>query len=119
MCSSGDDEEFSKTETLEFNGEAERLMRTLVEAARALCYGDNVPAHLWEQVVHCNLTSREGLEGKIPWEIFTKRPKQSLPNFYFGELVTCYVDEKRRQTMAARLVELLGKIQLPSQEARY
>ena len=39
-------QEFSTTETPQLNGEAERLMRTLVEGARALCYGGNVPTAL-------------------------------------------------------------------------
>ena len=64
MCAqAGIIEEFSTTETPQLNGEAERLMRTLVEAARSLCYGGNVPAHLWEQAIHYwvyvhNLTPR-------------------------------------------------------------
>ena len=99
----------------QLNGEAERLMRTLVEAARTLCCGGKPPASLWEQAmryyvyVH-NLTPREVLEGKTPWGVFTKRPKQPMPKFYFGELVTCSVDDKQRQTTAAKRVDPLGKI---------
>ena len=33
--------------------------------------------------------------------------------------MTCYVDEERRQTKAAKQVDPLGKMQLPSREARY
>ena len=33
--------------------------------------------------------------------------------------MTCYVNEKRRQTKGAKQVDLLGKMQLPSREARY
>ena len=39
-------QEFSTMETPQLNGEVERLMRTLVEAARALCYGGNPIADL-------------------------------------------------------------------------
>ena len=125
MCDqAGIIQDFSTTETPQLNGETERLMRTLVEAARALCYGGNVPAHLWEHATHYyvyvhNLTPRVVLEDKTPREVFTKRPSPSLPKFYFGERVTCYVDEKRRQTKAAKQVDPLGKMQLPSREARY
>ena len=106
------------------NGEAERLLRTLVEVTRASCYGGNVPAHLWEHAMHYNvyvhnLTAREVLDGKTPWEVFTKQPSPSLPKFYFGERVTCYVDEKRRKTKAGKQIDPLGKMQLPSREARY
>ena len=53
MCAqAGIIREFSTTETPQLNGEAERLMRTLVEAARALCYGGNLPADLWEHAMH-------------------------------------------------------------------
>ena len=44
-------QESSMTETPQLNGEVERLMRTLVETARTLCHGGNVPAHLWEQAL--------------------------------------------------------------------
>ena len=45
MCAqAGIIQEFFTTEMPQLNGEAERLMRTLVEAARALCYGGNMPA---------------------------------------------------------------------------
>ena len=33
--------------------------------------------------------------------------------------MTCYVDDKRRQTKAAKRVDPLGKNQLPTREARY
>ena len=90
-------------------------MRTLVEAAITLCYGGNVPALLWEQAMHYwvyvhNLTPRVVLDGKTPWEVFTKRPSPRLPKFYFGERVTCYVDEKRSQTKATKQVDPLGKM---------
>ena len=83
-----------------------------------------MPAHLWEHAMHYwvyvhNLTPRVVLDGKTPWEVFTKRPSLSLPKFYFGERVTCYVDERLRQTKAAKQVNPLGKMQLPSGEARY
>ena len=53
MCAqAGIIQEFFTTETPQLNGEAERLMRTLVEAARALCYGGNLPADLWEHAMH-------------------------------------------------------------------
>ena len=40
MCAqAGIIQEFSTTETPQLNGEAERLMRTLVEGARSLCCG--------------------------------------------------------------------------------
>ena len=125
MCAqAGIIQEFSTTETPQLNGEAERLMRTIVEAARALCYGGNVPAHLWEHAIQYyvymhNLTPRVVLDGKTPWEFFTKRTSPSLPKFYFGEHVACYVDEKQRQTKAAKQVDPLGKMQLPWREARY
>ena len=117
-------QEFSTTETPQLNGEAERLMRALVEAARALCYGGNLPADLWEHAMHYyvyvhNLTPRKELDGKTPWGIFTKHPEPSLPKFYFGEHVTCYVDDKRRQTTAVKQVDPLEKMQLPSREERY
>ena len=124
MCApTGIIQEFSTTETPRLNGEAERLMRTSVEAARALCYGGNLPADLWEYAVHYyvyvhNLTPRKELDDKTPWGIFTKRPEQSLPKFYFGEHVTCYVNVKRRQTTAAKRVDPLGEMQLPSREGR-
>ena len=69
MCAqAGVIQELSTTETPQLNGEAERLMRTLVEAARTLCYGGNVRAHLWQQAMHyyvCvhNPTPRVVLEG--------------------------------------------------------
>ena len=96
-------------------------MRTLVEAARALCYGGNLPADLWEHAMHYyvyvhNLTTRKELDGKTSWGISIKRPLPSLPKFYFGGHVTCYVDDKRRQTTAAKRVDPLGKMQLPSRE---
>ena len=75
---------FSTTETPQLNGEAERLMRTLVEAARTLAMG-----------AMC-------------------QPICARPKFNFGERVTCYVDKKRRQTKAAKQVDPLGKMQLPS-----
>ena len=49
----------------------------------------------YDVYVH-NLTPRKELDDKTPWGIFTKRPEPSLPKFYFGEHVTCYVDDKRR-----------------------
>ena len=103
------------------NGEAERLMRTFVEAARALCYGGNSPASVRVQAMHhyvCvhDLTLQKMPKGKTPWEVFTKRPKPSLPKFYFGEHVTCYIDEKQRQTTAAKRVGTLGKMHLPLRE---
>ena len=53
MCAqAGIIQELSTTEMPQLNGEAERLMRTLVEVARALCYRGNVPAHLWEHAMH-------------------------------------------------------------------
>ena len=72
MCAqAGTFQEFSTTETPQLNGKAERLMRTLVEAARALCYGGNVPAHVWKHAMHYyvyvhNLTPQVVLEGKTP-----------------------------------------------------
>ena len=46
MCAqAGIIQEFSTTKAPQLNEEAERLMRTLVEAARALCYGGSKPAH--------------------------------------------------------------------------
>ena len=45
MCAqAGIIQEFSTTEAPQLNGEAERLMRTLLEAARALRYGGTLPA---------------------------------------------------------------------------
>ena len=53
MCAqAGIIQEFSLTETPQLNGEAERLMRTSVEAARALCYGGHLSADLWEHAMH-------------------------------------------------------------------
>ena len=81
MCAQvGIIQELSTMETPQLNGEAERLMRTLVEAARALCYGGNLPAGLWEHAVHYyvyvrNLTPRKELDGKTPWGIFTNLPE--------------------------------------------
>ena len=43
----------------------------------------------------------------------------SLLKFYFGEHVTCYVDDKRRQSPAAKRVDPLGKMQLPFREGCY
>ena len=68
--------------------------------AKRVCGGDGLPA-----------TSERA--------VFTKRPRLSVPKSNFGECVMCYVDEKRRQTKAAKQVDPLGKMQLPSREARY
>ena len=52
MCAqAGIIQEFSTAETSQLKGEAQRLMRTLVEAARTLCKRGNVPAHLREQAM--------------------------------------------------------------------
>ena len=91
-------QEFSTRETPQVNG----------EAARALCYGANVPAHLWEHAMHYyvyvhNLTPREVLDGKTPWKVFTKRPSPSLPKLYFRKHVMRSEGKPRLQS---RLIHL-------------
>ena len=118
MCAqAGIIQEFSTTETPQLNGEAERLMRTLVEVARDFVLWRQ-SACLWKHAMHYyvyaqNLTPRKELDDKILLEIFTKRPEPSLLKFCFGEHVTCYVDDKRRQPTAAQRVDPLGNMQLP------
>ena len=86
-----------------------------------LCYGGNQPADLWEHTMHYyvyvhNLTPRKELDDKSPWGIFTKRREPSLPKFYFGKHVTYYVDDKRRQTTAAKQMDPLGRRRSSFQE---
>ena len=75
-------------DTLEHNGMAERLNRTLLERVQAMLFFSGLPKSLWgEAISHAvylkNQSSTRALDGKTPYEVFygTKPNLRNLPEF--------------------------------------
>lgn len=93
----------------EQNGVAERKNRTLMEAARALLNGSNLPKNLWgEAVHHANYTFNRILKKgslKTPYELIFKKP----PTFdfhEFGTKVYVMIPYQKRRKLDDKAVEM-------------
>jgi len=81
LCMKGINLETTAPYTPEQNGRAERDNRTLVESARAMLHGKNLPTRLWEEAVNTacyilNRTPTSCNQGKSPYEMWTgKKPR--------------------------------------------
>ena len=68
------------------NGVTERKNRTIMEAARAMLYDQDIPMHLWAEATRIamyvqNRTPHRVLENKTPEEVFSsKKPKANHLN---------------------------------------
>ena len=85
-------QESTSTYTPQLNKEVERANRTFVEAHRAMLLGGKITEGFGAEAMKCfvfvyNLTPSKRLTLRTPWEVFTNKPKPSLPPFYFGERV--------------------------------
>jgi hypothetical protein len=63
--------------TPEQNGRAERELRSIVESARSMLYGNDIPTYLWAEAVNCavyllNRTTSSQSPNKSPYEIWTE-----------------------------------------------
>lgn len=73
--SEGITHELTAPYTPEQNGRAEREMRTIVESARSMLYGRNVPLYLWAEAVNCavyllNRSSSSQTPDVTPFELW-------------------------------------------------
>jgi len=96
--------EWTAPYNLKQNGVAERKNRTIVEAARAMLYDQDMPKFLWAEACNMavyvqNRTPHRAL-GKIIQEgVFTgKKPKVSRLKL-FGSLAYCHVREEKRKKL--------------------
>lgn len=89
------------------NGVAERMNRTLVEAARSMLTESKLPQEFWAEAMNTaayvrNRCIKRILDGKVPEEIYTKR-RQSVKYFkIFGCLAYISIPENRRAKLASR-----------------
>lgn len=91
------------------NGRAEREMRTLVEAARAMIYG--MSKVFWAEAVNtaCYTLNRTGpspVKGKSPYELFYNKDNISLDFFHeFGCKVSVHIPKEKRLKWDNKSVE--------------
>lgn len=89
------------------NGVAERMNRTLVEAARSLLTDSKLPDEFWAEAMNTaayvrNRCGKKMLEGKVPEEVYTTR-RQSVKYFRtFGCLAYISIPEYRGAKLASR-----------------
>ena len=84
------------------NGLAERLNRTLKDAARTMMIHANLPDSFWAKamVQACeiyNMLPHEGISGKTPYEVFWELPTPSLDRFkVFGCILENHIPKEAR-----------------------
>lgn len=89
--------------TPEQNGKVERDNRTIVEAARTMLYGANLPLTLWAEAINCavytlNRTGTSTQHLKTPYELWHgKTPNMSVFRKFGSKVYTHIPDQKRRK----------------------
>lgn len=112
LNSEGINHERTAPYTPEQNGRAEREMRTIVESARSMLYGRDMPLNLWAEAVNCsvyllNRSSSSQTKNITPYELWNGM-KPSLEHIrIFGSEGYVHVPDERRKKLDKKSVKMI------------
>ena len=96
--------QFTNAYTLEQNGVAERIMRTIMERVRVLLFDGNLPHELWAECSRhvgdlINMTPSSTTHGKTPYELwYNKKPSVRFVKV-FGCAAYAHIPEESRNKL--------------------
>ena len=100
----GTKREWTTPYNLEQNGVAERKNRTIVEAARAMLYDQDMPKFLWAEACNTTIYVQNRIPhralGKItPEKVFTGKTPEVSHFRIFGSLAYCRIPKEKRKKL--------------------
>lgn len=103
-------QEFSAPRTPQQNGEAERANRTVIETARSMLQGTDLPLSLWAEAICTavyvrNRVSNSRSRGNTPFELFTGKRPDLAHLIKFGQEVHVLDHNRGLSKFSAKTIE--------------